>query len=35
VGVTCSSEVEQFSFAVFHDKTSVEEDFGHDIIAKE
>ena len=30
-----SCKMEEFSFAVFHDKTSIEEDFRHDIVATE
>jgi len=27
-----SGEVEEFSLAVFHDETSVEKDFGHNVV---
>jgi len=30
-----SCKMEEFSFVVFHDETSIEEDFRHDIVATE
>jgi len=33
--MSSSCEVEEFSFAVFHYKTSIKEDFRHDIVTTE
>ena len=30
-----SCKMKEFSFAVLHDKASIDEDFGHNIVAKE
>jgi len=33
--MSSSCEVEEFSFAVFHNETDIEEDFRHDIVTTE
>jgi len=35
LGVSSSRKVEELSFAVLHNKASIDEDFGHNIIAIE
>jgi len=32
LGIMSSCEVEEFCLAVFYDETSVEEDFGHNVV---
>jgi len=32
LGIISSCEVEEFCLAVFHDETSVKEDFGHNVV---
>jgi len=32
-GVSSSCEMKEFSFAVFYNKTSIEKDFGHNVVA--
>jgi len=34
-GVVGSCKVEEFGFAMFYDKASIDEDFGHNIVAIE
>jgi len=33
--VAGSCKIEEFGFAVLHDKASIDEDFGHNIVATE
>ena len=34
-GVACSCKMEELGFTVLHDEASIDEDFGHDIVATE
>jgi len=33
LGVSSSCEMKEFSFAMFHNKASIEKDFGHNVVA--